>query len=276
MPDTRPATVPEIFRGHFTECLQDLGARFNQAYPPKSRNRISHLKRMTSFCGVALRTPRRWFLDDAKVVGEVYLRLVFFLDINGYKVIELERMQSSVVRKVAELVAFNVITVDELCQVVGFAQQAEFFAIFRGDRGTSKERINRMWELIQEHRVAVYDKQKEAVVKYRLSFLRKGRVPELKQDNMISGEVAPTVMDESPVQSGGVVVEQETVQQPSLSLIGVRKSLIESMRGVKSGIETGIFIGVSERDLRREDLETIESLAFLLSKLSYGLRRKVD
>ena len=99
----------EIFRGHLEECVRHLGTRLVSGMPYSPRGIAKKLKPIADFCGVTNRSVSRWLVARRFPVGEVLIKFSCYLDMIGYRVIELERMPKSR-RNFAELIGFGVLS----------------------------------------------------------------------------------------------------------------------------------------------------------------------
>ena len=68
--------------------------------------------------------------------------LTAFLHVHGYAVLEYERIHESL-REIALLVGLNVITVKQLAISVNMMSTDDLWRILRGDRATSKKRLQK-------------------------------------------------------------------------------------------------------------------------------------
>ena len=86
--------TPEVFREHFEECLRHFANRFNAKHPPGKKGLPRIRKPIADFCGVGDSAVQAWLSEDQgkSPVGEAEVRLKCFLDLNGYRIIELERL----------------------------------------------------------------------------------------------------------------------------------------------------------------------------------------
>ena len=125
--------MSEIFRGHVEECLKHLGLKLYQGIPRGSRGASEAKRPIADFCGVTVDTTTRWLNDPKHLpVGEVYIRLMCFLSVNGYRVLELERMKPKV-RNFARLIGFGLVTSQEAAEMLNYSQISTLFQVLRGD-----------------------------------------------------------------------------------------------------------------------------------------------
>lgn len=161
----------EVFRDHLEECLRHFGKWFNSKKPPRSHGRFEAMKPMMDFCGVIQQTAQRW-LDDMGSVpkGEAQIKLMCYLDLHGYRVIELERMPR-VVRNFAEMIGFGVLSAQKAAELVQYKDPSDMYVVLRGSSGMGKDKEERMWNAWKENKDALERKKKEALERYRLEVL---------------------------------------------------------------------------------------------------------
>lgn len=130
----------EVFRGHLDECLKHFAAGLETSAPKGTKKATLARKPLADFCGVVIHTASRWLLGTgAPPVGEPLLKLMFFLDVVGYKVIELERMPTDI-RNFAELIGFSLLTSGEARSLLGYYKVSRLYEIFRREVGVSSEK----------------------------------------------------------------------------------------------------------------------------------------
>lgn len=139
----------EVFRGHAEECLKALSSNLAKSDHKEVKRVINH---MAAFCGVRAKTIREWLKKTEKLPqGEYYLRAVCFLDLMGYRVIELERKQKGP-RGFFELLGFGIITVEEAIRRLGYSSRTVFFRALIYRNNQSEEKNQKMWEIWKERR----------------------------------------------------------------------------------------------------------------------------
>ncbi len=161
-------TKKEIFRGHFEECLNHFNLIIASRAPKHTREATQIKRIMADFCGVDLRCIDRWLRCKNPHGGAQYFRVMCYLDMVGYRVIELERMPK-VLRNIAELISFGIISADETVELLQYSQKSQLFAVIRGDYGISQEKEQRAWNIWKQRREDL-EKKKEQVLReiYRL------------------------------------------------------------------------------------------------------------
>lgn len=135
----------EVLRGHFEECFQHLIDHI-AAFAPKGSRRVAPITTpIAEFCGVAVDSVTRWLYAGQRPVGEVHIKLICYLDLAGYKVIELERMPKAR-RNFAELIGFGIWSSKQAAEFLGYADPSPFYEALWGRYGMSEEKEQKMWE----------------------------------------------------------------------------------------------------------------------------------
>ena len=247
---------PEIFREHFEECIEHLARLFNSKFPGGKKDRYTPVKKMMDFCGImAEGTIRRWFLSPKNPpVGVVALKLMCYLDLNGYRVIEFERMPRNL-RNLSELLGYSVITAEKVSDLLNCKQVSNVFGICRSDRGLSRDKEGKLWEICKENRDELERKKKDAFKNSRLDFLF----------------ATPSTPE---------VIEQQVLamSEPQGSISSRRSATICIMRGLLGLLDEGLFQELSENDmslLEQRDVILIADLSAKFSTInSYLMRTK--
>jgi hypothetical protein len=195
---------PEVFRGHLEECLKHLAKRLDKILPPGSKN-VSQLREpMANFCGAKDGTIQRWLFAHQLPGGTLLLKLWCFLDLIGYRVIELERLPK-VRRAVAELIGFGLLSATDVAKFVGYASEHQLYRLFfDGDKGTTGDRDEKMLEIYKQHKDALEGVRIDRDVEFP---------PVLEASTPVLPIPAPTLQDvpvsaTSPLQEGAIDLMQ--------------------------------------------------------------------
>ena len=130
----------EIFRGHFVECFGHFTRLFCAKYPSGVRGRNQAMRPISEFCGVKNPTVQRWLKGgNAVIIGVAKIKLICFLDLLGYRIIEFERLPR-VVRSFSELVGFSILSSENAIRQLDYSQGSEIYSLFSGNKGMSKEK----------------------------------------------------------------------------------------------------------------------------------------
>ena len=250
--------TPEVFRDYFEECWRHFTNRFNSKYPPRGKDLERLRKPIADFCAVGDKTVARWLSAERPSIPEgiTKIKLECFLDLNGYRIIEFERC-SRVLRNLAELLGYNVMSVEEVASILGYARAQNIYPVLREDEhwGVSKEKEAKMFNLWKERRDEL-ELKKKVSLKYRLDLSIQSSAPRLTQQLLLP-----------PVTNG--------------KLAARRSGMLTILEGVLALIDEGLFDGLSESELetlRQSDGDTILQLSarltVLSSKLMAAERRK--
>jgi len=169
----------ELFRGHVDECAKHLAQRLAEYLPKGSKGLIQAREPMAKFCGVGNDAIVHW-LDVRPHLpkGEQWIRLVCFLDLQGYRVIELERTKKSR-RGLFELLGYGVLSTADACQMLGYKNPQNLYRVMQGRDGTTDDKDSRMWDIWKLRKDQLEQKKSEARVQYALPWLtaRPTRLP---------------------------------------------------------------------------------------------------
>jgi hypothetical protein len=153
----------EIFRGHFSECLEHFINVFDTRFPPMKKGRGNAIKPIAVFCGLTEHTVSRLILRATPAPkGQGRIRLISYLDLVGYKVIEFERLHR-VVRNFMELIGYGLLTGEEAAQILGYNQPSEIYGIYFHNRGWGKDKEEKMWETWKSRKDELEGARKKAL-----------------------------------------------------------------------------------------------------------------
>lgn len=171
----------EVFRGHLEECLQHLGTSLASSAPKGSRGAALVRKPVADFCGVEIDSVTRWFHGTAFPIGESLIKLMCYLDMVGYRVIELERMPQAR-RNFMELVGYGLLSIDQVVEFLGYSSTSHIFQVLQGRQDVNKDKNDKMWEMWKARKEELQRKKEKSQVQYRLDIslkvCRKAESPE--------------------------------------------------------------------------------------------------
>jgi len=153
------AGTTEIFRGHLDECLKHLGTRLAILAPRRSRNSAKSRLPMAAFCGIQGKSVLEWFNEKAKPKGAQLFKCMCYLDMIGYRVIELERTKR-VKRNIVELIGFGIFSSQQMTELLGYTSSSHFFRAMEGQADKAMEQ--KMWDLWKERKEELDKKKQEA------------------------------------------------------------------------------------------------------------------
>jgi hypothetical protein len=135
----------EIMRGHLDECLANLNHKFTDKNQAQTKQIL--LKSMADFCGVSNDSTRRWLHSaNSLPISDKKIKLMCFLDLLGYKIIELENMTESV-RGLTEIIAFNLINLSEATKLIGYSNTSALIEIIHAKENPGPEKKRKIWDV---------------------------------------------------------------------------------------------------------------------------------
>ncbi len=228
----------EVFRGHLEECLRHLGTSLASSMPKGSRGAAQAKRPVAEFCGVTIDSVTRWLHGTGSFpIGEPLIKLMCFLDMVGYRVIELERMPK-VRRNFAELVGYGLLTSDQAAEFLGYSSTSTLYQVLQGHHGASEDKDQKMWDAWKERKEELVLKKEKSQELYRLD---------------IPLKIRPKAEDSKPAMSAS----RQT-------------AVVNIMEGLLSLLEEGSLSESSFADLQRS-ADTILRLSAHLSALSSRL-----
>ena len=161
----------EVFRDHLSECLKHFGHWFNSRAPRKKRGRSEKMRPMADFFQTKVSVIQPW-LDEGDILprGKFRIKLMCYLDLHGYKVIEFERMPK-VLRNFSELIGFGVLSAREAVALLQYKKLSTIYEVLFGKNNTSKDREDAMWRIWKEKREELEGKKKYAQNHFLLKIL---------------------------------------------------------------------------------------------------------
>ncbi len=157
----------EVFRGHFEECLEHLKAGLLTRFPKGSKGAGKARHPIAEFCGVEQSSVERWFYRKSLPDGDVRIRLICYLSLRGYKIIEWERLSTNR-RNFAELVGFGLLSMQEAAQLVGYTEASTLSQVLQGNQSSSEDKDQKMWDAWKERREELEQKKVKSRDLHRL------------------------------------------------------------------------------------------------------------
>lgn len=163
---------PEVMMGHVRDCL----SHFAKTVRPftGTEEATKRKKPMADFCQVHTATITKWINDDEVLpTGETLIRLMFFLELLGYRVIELEIMPA-LFRNFAELIGYGVLNAQQASELLEFSMRSGSWEIYRlllkEGNDTSDRRKELMLHILRERKAELEEHKKQAEETYYLGF----------------------------------------------------------------------------------------------------------
>jgi hypothetical protein len=236
--------VPEkekVFRGHISECLEHYRDTLKGRKKPGSKGVNTTRKAIAKFCGVKVTAIYLWFRNPERLpIGENYFKLLFFLDLVGYDVIELGRMKEAY-RKFAELIAFGLLSRTEAVEIAGYAELSTLYHVLKGDRKASDRVDQKMWDAWKERRVELREQREEILsapwMRERLSSKYKQVQTSVASSDSNAENLPTTFVEQLPQLSGKDA-------RPKRALI----ILMEGLTALMDELSFDSSLGLSEKD----------------------------
>lgn len=166
--ELEPVERQEVFHGTFEDCLDHFKQCFNAHFPKGLPGAEKGRQPIVDFCGADHSTVRHWFSRSQRLEGLAKIKLMCFLDMLGYSVIELEKLKDR--RTFAELLGYRVITLQQAAERLGYAVPHHTYAFLKMKRGRTPEKEARMQEVCQELKGELAQKKEEMRQQCQLGF----------------------------------------------------------------------------------------------------------
>jgi hypothetical protein len=164
-------------------------------------------QQIADFCGTNTHTVSDWFFRNITLPqGDTLLKLYWFLNLNGYQVLELERMKPAC-RNVTQLIGFGVISSTDAIGFFGYAKEATLMGVLKGDTGLTKDREHQFWEAWKDRKDTLDEAIEKAQKSFRIRFgVDRGKVSIPEKVEEPSASVAPK--SESCPRVGTILIMQ--------------------------------------------------------------------
>lgn len=145
------------FTGTTEECLKhfvgahEINTMEEKEY--KRRNAISHL------LGINQATGYEWFSNFRMPKGENLLRLRYFLELNGYQLLERQGMPE-LIREFSEQIALGAMSLAEAAEYIGTTSDVILDVVMRR-QGVSSQRETQVKELVELHQNKATERLRE-------------------------------------------------------------------------------------------------------------------
>lgn len=163
------ANDQELFRGHIEECLRHLNGKFDAKINSGAKGCAQAKKPLADFCQVNIDTISHWLRGQRIPTGEKLLKLICYLRMLGYRIIEWENNQFYM-KNFCELIGFGVLCGDESAQMLGYSNSAKFYRVYHGDCGISEEKKQKMRDIWKGKKQELEQKKSQFAGFYGLIF----------------------------------------------------------------------------------------------------------
>jgi len=230
----------EVFRGHMEECLRHLDSRLASRAPKGTKGAALVRKPVADFCGISVKTVSRWLRTGSLPVGEPLIKLMCYLDMVDYRVIELEKMPK-VRRNFAELVGYGLLPIEQAAEFLGYSSTSTLYQVLQGHYDASKDKEQKMWDAWKERKEELQQKKEESQELYRLDIPHK-----------VHPKAEVSKASERPMSASR------------------KTAAVSIMEGLLALLEEGSFDNLSDSDLAnlKQSANTVLRLSAHLSALS--------
>jgi len=245
----------EVFRGHFGECVKHLAERM-AVFGKKGEHGIQVARKpIAEFCNVRPSTVTRWFYEKSgPPLGETYIKMLCYLSMIGYTVIELEHMPQGR-RGMLELIGFGLLSAKEASTIIGYINHQDLYRVLFGACGTSPDKDQKMWEIWKLRKEELQERRVEMAKQYIIHFPRQEQPVKLA----IAEETIPPESEAAP----------SAASKPPPP----RKPVIVLMEGLHSLLQANPLDKLSQEELGEfaEKSEVVYSLSIQLHLLATRL-----
>ncbi len=230
----------EVFGGYLKECLQHFTNCFNSQIVKGSKKANMTRRPIADFCGVKTSAVATWFRSQNPPVGEVLIKLMCYLDMIGYRVMELEKLGRGhmIRRNFMELVGFGILSGPKAAELIGKVSAPGLYQVFWGREGLSGQKQQLMWDIWKVHREVLEKKKEESWRLYRPRFSLRAIPKEKKSGQQVltsKAAVIPPNGEKTAVPVGPIFRQ---------------KAAVNIMEGLLCLFREGMFENLSESELK--------------------------
>jgi hypothetical protein len=154
--------MKNIQSGTFQQCLADFFQRFGKT------------EALWKFAGVSSDTETQWRLHGIIPTGRIYIRVLFFLELIGYDLLELKKIPECVVN-VSRCVAFNVTSLEEIDKKLLCGEKGLFRYLY-GERKPLYGRAEILSVLASEHQTNLLKVIGEKKLEFKSLMIKSDRI----------------------------------------------------------------------------------------------------
>lgn len=119
---------------------------------------ISFVSHMAQFCRVNAETPVNWIFRGILPIGEARIKVLFFLDISGFKVVYFEVLDC-IIHKLGKIVAYGPLELPQIAGRIEYADPKSIFRLFGSKSGISKQKEALVEKLYSEYEKEILAKE---------------------------------------------------------------------------------------------------------------------
>lgn len=152
--------VPEVMRGSLEECLRHWAREMDRTHPKGSHGSLGARKPLADFCGVSVHTASDWVLGKLLPKGETWFHLALWLQVKGYRVVELEQL-TDLKRNFAELIGLGICSAEEAAKIAGYSSTSQLYRTLREDIDPLDSKATAMWDFWKSKRAEILKRREE-------------------------------------------------------------------------------------------------------------------
>lgn len=215
--------MSRLISGTLMECFRHYADTF---LPRKGSHNAAKAKGpMAAFIGVSTSTVTTWTSSNRLMpLGGPLNGLMFFMDLVGYDVAELRKLRKSYPNyMLAEMLAYKVVTVEEVMERVGFKKSQSVWLIARGGNQSTSDRVASIKTLYSEKKDLLQSVKKDWQKELGIETSTEKVTPFSKPETSVSEktETVPTSRPGIPINDGFIDVVANLVKTITPLLEGV-------------------------------------------------------
>ncbi len=162
--------TPEVFRGHFDDCLDHLHRCLRSKFPKGSNGTIGALRPIMDFCKTDRKTVVGWLESSGeKVTGEKKIYLFCFLDAVGYRVFEIRDLGQPRI-DLLKIIGYGVMTCKQVAEACGYTNEQSLYRVLLRNLGVGNHANQLMLELRNSKKYELAVKEAEIKSTIKLDF----------------------------------------------------------------------------------------------------------
>ncbi len=172
--------------------MRHLKAEFDSVVPRGTKGVFDQYRPIADFCKVTAVTVSRWFREgDSNPIGDTWIKMICYLDLIGYKVIELENMGKTF-RHIAEIVGYGLMTGEQVLVELDYSQSSRLKMILTGEIGISDGRSQKMYDIWKARHAELDVVKAKMQERYRKHTIRPAVVPIASSAPLVLARAMPS------------------------------------------------------------------------------------
>ncbi|MCX6745305.1 MAG: hypothetical protein NTX82_07345 [Candidatus Parcubacteria bacterium] len=241
-------TKPEIMRGHVEECLAHIAQKL-LLLGKRSPQKKEVIATMANFCGVTHDPASRWLHGSGSMpIGDQKIKLMCWLDLIGFRIIELENMTESF-RGITELIAFGLITGADAAKIIGYAEPSTVYKVIYEQMNTTTEKKEIIWQLVKGKKTELLQAKENAI----------------KQLPAFAATLLPSTLQTEPAKPEPESVDTELIGSPANTFT---QGFLSLLQGINTLLESEAATRLTDQELAALPASQSESISKLATKLT--------